>query len=334
MVIDIVIPSYHRESTLVRLIKSLYESKDTNGNSYRVFCYVQDLREDEGKELLAMASMAIDKIFIMSVPKHPFPIMGRIRKEAFESYLCETENSVRADVSLMCDDDTVFTEDISKLSEACETFLQSKALLGVANSKKSDTVCAIRNFNSKVSVNNAYGLETLFFINNNHDCLPKLFDKMLDNMVCGEDCYMYLKALLMGQAVLVLGMSECVWYDERCWNNTTIDGGGLHEAVSSVSKLTVPKSMVGREESIKMLTNNFFQFMCADFLHYECAFRGGRRLRNDLYEYAKTIDLDHMVSRDPVCMEVDGTHRHFYNKIDFEYVKRYENDLKLSLGIL
>lgn len=327
MIIDIVIPSFHREKSLVRLLTSLFNSSDSTGTTYRVFLYIQDLQDTEdAKELVKLSQSSVDRVFLPEflVQKYHVPVMGHIRTDAVEWYrnVVSSQDLKLGDAVVLCDDDIVFTGDLTPLSESSKNLIERDGLLGVVTSSISTPFVELsRPYQNLKKPKMVYGLETLFIINPSHHMIGNLFDPLMYNIVCGEDCYLFLKALIAEDVWMISGVDKCVWYDEKCWNDTTIDGGGLHEAVTTWVDKSVPKSMVGREESIKGVTKDYFQFLCADFMHYESAFRGGRRLRDDILEYVKTIDYSDMMNRVPQLTEFDGTHRHFYNSRDWGYLE-------------
>lgn len=336
MKIDILVPSFHRENSIIRMLKTFEESVKPSGFETKFIFYVQDSKPVDQERLADCAnSLTSCEVQFVFVDKEPIPVIGAIRRNAW--FKCKNLVSRDCDVLLTSDDDSWFTGDVTPMFELLEEFANSNYLTGFLRSFKNRRPGLVPAFDPKSEVIAGPAMDGGIAFNMGlygSPAIDWIYDEIFGGMSVGEDIYIMLKTMAMGETPCnIFGTLQSVTWSDLYLKDTTADGGGLHEMLSQQHQ-NVPKDMVKRNELMSRSTNSYVQYMMADFFHYDSAMSGFRRIRNDLIEYIsnhiKPTEQGMVRYGDWGLMKFDGSHRVVFglDKKDYTTIERKDVEFK------
>lgn len=336
MKLCVLVPSYHREDLLIRMIDTYEKAKKPLDARVQFIAYVQDSTPEKMEKLQSFAKTLVhssaDFVF---VPKEPVPVIGNIRRNAWMN--CKELVST-CDVLLCGDDDFWFTDDVCPLFELLERFADDEdSFTGFMRGFKNRKPGVVPAFDSKNEVIAGPAMDAGIVYNlRKYDIstVDWIYDKIFSSISVGEDIYILLKTMAMGiMPVNILGALASIAYDESFLSDTSKEGGGLHEMLAEIHK-SVPKDMVKRNELMSRSDNSYVQYVMADFFHYDSAMSGFRRIRNDLIDYiAEFIEpTEQGIIRKPGwgLMKFDDSHRRVFglDKKDYSTIDAKDREFK------
>lgn len=294
--LTVVIPSYHRDNFLKNSIIEFGKLADSL-KKYDIVMTTSVYRQ-------AATPMECSELstIIHNVPEYdPSVTIGTIKKDAILKCVDDFDNGY----ILLMDDDIGFNESINFNDLARElSYIISKDydVLGFSMNKAGNHT-TFKEMNGMVM---PLGLGIMFKAR----YAKPILTSEADVLECGEDSFMFLKALVLNLSVRkVIGLSKFM-------THLGIEGTDLSGGIAEMArrKTNVKTSFGNRHNSLHALKKSV-QFLYPDFYHYDSMFSGRQKLRPDLIGYIRdNVKLDSYgnISRRLSIMSMDGSHRSIY----------------------